>query len=79
MPKKVVKKPPYPYNGQVYTTKVKLSEATEINRKTLTRLLEENPTLTVDEIVAKYKEGQITYEYGEKNIHQKQRQQMISD
>lgn len=71
MPKKVVKKPPYPYNGQVYTTKVKLSEATEINRKTLTRLLEENPTLTVDEIVAKYKEGQITYEYGEKKYSSK--------
>lgn len=72
MPKKVVKKPKYMYKGQVYTTKVKLSEATEINRKTLIRLLEENlthtmdeedPIFTVDEIVAEYKEGQITYEY----------------
>ncbi len=63
MPKKVVTKPSYPYNGQVYATKVKLSEATGINRKTLTRLLEEKPTLTVDEIVAEYKKRQITYEY----------------
>lgn len=71
MSKKVVKKPKYMYEGQVYTTKLKLSEATKINRKTLTRLLEENPTLTVDEIVAKYKEGQTTYQYKGKTYSSK--------
>ena len=67
MAKKTIKKPQYSYNKQIYRSKLALSKATGIDRRRLTILIEENPSLTVDEIVKQYKEAQITYEDEEGN------------
>ncbi len=58
-----MEKKSYKYNGQTYESLVKLSEATDINRKTLKRLIEENPDKTIDDIVLRYKNEKTIYTY----------------
>ena len=53
----------YSYNGQIYKSLLQLSEAVDINRRTLTRLINENKDKSIDDLVSEYKSQKILYTY----------------
>lgn len=60
----------YEYKGKTYSSILKLAEATKMNRKTLTKLLENNEGHSIEEIIDKFNSENRSgpYKYGEEEF-----------